>query len=114
MVGKRSIGLLMSQVVRHMNEERALGLEPLDELQRILEAGMRGMRAPTQRVKKKNVESGEIGNRLLGDTAEVGCVACVAEAVGGDGMLAVQNLQRAERRAEELKRTVEAVHLYAR
>src|SRR5438874_3020429 len=113
MIGQRPIGLLMRQVVRHVCKKGACWFEPLDELERIFEAGVGWVRAAAQRVEKQNVEPGEIGDGLFGNGVEVRYIGGVAEAICSDGVLAVQHLQRLKDSAEQLQGTVEAVHLHA-
>src|SRR5207248_3596278 len=87
--------------------------EPVDEFQRIFEAGVGWVWPAAQRVKKKNVESAEIGDGLFGNGVEVSYIGGVAEAIRGDGVLTVQHLQRLKDRAEQVQGTIEAVHLHA-
>src|SRR5271156_1125758 len=109
-----SVGRLVRQIVANMSEERALGLHPLHDAQRILHRRMCGMRLMSQRIQKENIQSFELTQRRLGNFAVVGQVCSASEAEAINLRVAVYDPHRFEARSEKIYRTVNRAQLELR
>ena len=70
MAGERGFGAFVPQVVAHVREERAPGVELLHQLQRLFDGGVGGMRTVPQRVQKQHVQAAQ---KLLAILRESRC-----------------------------------------
>ncbi len=107
----------MVEVVAHVGEEGAAGLELFDEADGLFEVRVAEMRVAPEGVEDEDVEILKERDALVGDVAHVGEVGCAAEAVAGDLLAAVGDGDAAEAGAEEIEaragRGVDAVKLDA-
>ena len=58
-LGKRSVGFFMGQVVGDVGEESSLGFEFFHQPQRVGNRGMGGMGPVAERIQKQNIEKAE-------------------------------------------------------
>src|SRR5215469_10477691 len=105
------VGRLVRKIVRHVSEERALRLQLFDDLQRILERRVRGMRMVPQRIENQNIEPLQLRHRVIRDRAEIRCIGCRTEAVGLDGIVTMIYNQLNELRAKHSDRPVDLTNL---
>src|SRR5215468_9174510 len=112
-VGKSFVSLFVGQVVRDVGEESTLRPELIHQAQGIGDRGVRGMGAVPERVQKQDVQVAQAIHGLGRDLAEVSQVGGGAEAKTMDGGVAMDQFDRLKCCAEQLQRTVDAVHLNA-
>ena len=105
------------EIVAHVGEEGALGLEELDEGGGLGYVGVAAVGFVAESIEDENVEVLEEREALGGDVGHVGEVGGGAEAVAGDGLAAVGDGDALELRAEEgdggARGGGDAVDLYA-
>ena len=83
------VGGFVVETVGHVGEEGASRLDLLHQRDGVLQVRVGGVGFVAKRVKDEDVESGEQGEALGGEVAEVGEVGGGAEAVAGDGLAAM-------------------------
>ncbi len=91
----------MVELVGHVGEEGAFGVEPLGDVDGFGEVGVAGVGVVAERVEDEDVEVLEEGDGVRGEVGEVGEVGGGAEAVAGDGLAAVGDGDALEVGAEE-------------
>ncbi len=96
------VGCVVVEVVAHVGEEGAAGLELLDEGDGFFEVGVAGVGLAAEGVEDEDVEILEERDADVGDVAHVGEVGGGAEAVAGDLLAAVGDGDALEAGAEEL------------
>ena len=72
------------EIVAHVNEVGAAGLEPFDDCDGLVEMRVAGVRIAPERVEDEDVEVLKQGQTYIGDVAHVGEVGSAAEAIAGD------------------------------
>jgi len=95
------VGGFVVEVVGHVGEEGAAGLDALDQGDGVVQRGVGGVGLTAESVEDENVEVGEQREALGGDVVEIGEVGCGAEAVAGDGLAAVGDGDTLEAGAEQ-------------
>ena len=105
------------EVVAHVGEEGATGLELFDVGDGLLEMGVTVVWVAPKGVEDEDVEVLKKRDALVGDVAHVGEIGGAAESVAGDLLAAVGYGDAAETGAEQVEacagRGVDAVKLYA-
>src|ERR1700751_6083498 len=92
----------MGEIMRDMGEEGALGLQPVNDLKRVGDSGMRRGRLVTQSIKKQNGGIVQPLKRGLGDLAEVREIGGRTETKTKDLGISMQDLYRQETGAPQL------------
>ena len=89
------------EVVAHVGEEGASGLELLDDLEGVFDVGVGGVGIVAEGVEDEDVEILKLRDAGVGDGAHVGEVGGGAEAVAADGEITVVDGDAAEGGSEE-------------